>query len=272
MSTNAACRRLAALAVTALAAAAPAGAQDCPAAKLRTYYSHQPGVVEDPTRTDCSIVTGSCRTELKGFLFLPAVQHGFSGNHPFIVYNHGSEENPGTKCEIGEYFSSLGYVVFVPHRRGHGKSTGMYLDQFVASPIFCPSGQGGQCKMDYLHRQEADVEAAIDYVKTLFGRGHGIFRPKLVDPHRLAIMGHSFGGSTTVFVNAKHLGQKAAVDIAGGSQSWEGSDAARSEMREAVRHAVAPTFFLEPMNDKSIEPTFMLAATAARSCRVFQAA
>jgi len=55
---------------------------------------------------------------LHGFLYRP------QGNGPFpaILYNHGSEEKPGTKPALGEFFSSRGYVFFVPHRRGHGRS------------------------------------------------------------------------------------------------------------------------------------------------------
>ena len=64
------------------------------------------------------------------------VLHGFTykpqGNGPFpaILYNHGSEQNPGWKPALGEFFSSQGYVFFVPHRRGHGRSP---HDSFVDS-------------------------------------------------------------------------------------------------------------------------------------------
>src|SRR5215831_17439651 len=55
---------------------------------------------------------------LHGFLYRPL------GNGPFpaILYNHGSEQNPSWKPALGEFFSSRGYVFFVPHRRGHGRS------------------------------------------------------------------------------------------------------------------------------------------------------
>ena len=60
----------------------------------------------------------SGKLELHGFLYRP------QGNGPFpaILYNHGSEQNPGWKPALGEFFSSRGYVFFVPHRRGHGRS------------------------------------------------------------------------------------------------------------------------------------------------------
>src|SRR5690242_9294135 len=55
---------------------------------------------------------------LHGFLYRP------QGNGPFpaILYNHGSEEKPGTKPALGNFFTSNGYVFFVPHRQGQGRS------------------------------------------------------------------------------------------------------------------------------------------------------
>src|SRR5215467_15305168 len=63
---------------------------------------------------------------LHGFLYRPL------GNGPFpaILYNHGSEEKPGTKPALGKFFSSKGYVFFVPHRRGQGRSPN---DSYVES-------------------------------------------------------------------------------------------------------------------------------------------
>jgi len=55
---------------------------------------------------------------LHGFIYRPQG----NGPHPAILYNHGSEEKPGTKPTLGQFFSSNGYVFFLPHRRGHGRS------------------------------------------------------------------------------------------------------------------------------------------------------
>src|SRR4030095_5700049 len=47
---------------------------------------------------------------LYGFLYKP------QGNGPFpaILYNHGSEKNPGLKPALGDFFSTRGYVFFCP--------------------------------------------------------------------------------------------------------------------------------------------------------------
>jgi carboxymethylenebutenolidase len=249
------------LALAALALVGPGAARaddSCPTPhELRTYY--QPASLPAGDDTRCDVAQGKCsRLELKGFLYMPAADKLPA---PILIFNHGSEKNPGTVCPIGTYFASLGYIVFVPHRRGHGRSTGVYLDRYTEERCSHP-GQGNLCKMEYLHKQVDDVEAAIAYVRSLPG----------ADRERIAIMGHSFGGITTAFANAKDLGQRAVVVGAGASQSWEGNPYARADMTAAARAAVAPAFYLEPLNDHSIDPTIELARAAGEACRQFQSA
>jgi dipeptidyl aminopeptidase/acylaminoacyl peptidase len=66
----------------------------------------------------------SAKLALHGVLYKP------EGNGPFpaILYNHGSEKDPGSKPALGVFFSSRGYVFFVPHRRGHGRSPASLID------------------------------------------------------------------------------------------------------------------------------------------------
>jgi hypothetical protein len=119
-----------------------------------------------------------------------------AGPLPAIVYNHGSESLPGPKCPIANYFVPLGYVVFVPHRRGQGRSTGQYIGTYTAAS-----------QISYLQDQVADVTDAWNYVQAL-SSANGTM---LVDPKRMAIMGHSYGGIMTLLTNATTLGQVAAV-------------------------------------------------------------
>ena len=61
--------------------------------------------------------------ELKGFVWKP------SGDGPFpaLLWNHGSEKLPGSVDSVAPYFVNKGYVFFVPHRRGQGRSPGPYI-------------------------------------------------------------------------------------------------------------------------------------------------
>ena len=55
---------------------------------------------------------------LHGFLWRPAG----AGPFPAIVFNHGSEKLPGAKSDQAAFFVPHGFVLFVPHRRGQGRS------------------------------------------------------------------------------------------------------------------------------------------------------
>src|SRR6266850_7829488 len=63
---------------------------------------------------------------LVGFLFKP----DGPGPFPALIWNHGSEKNPGTMRQfdaVAAIFVPAGYVVFAPMRRGHGDSEGPYI-------------------------------------------------------------------------------------------------------------------------------------------------
>src|SRR5262245_31410391 len=67
--------------------------------------------------------------ELKGFIWKPAGV----GPFPAILWNHGSERLPGTVDPVAPFFVARGYVFFVPHRRGQGRSTStLIMDQLRA--------------------------------------------------------------------------------------------------------------------------------------------
>jgi dienelactone hydrolase len=227
--------------------------------EIRTYFEVKE---KDLPRNDprCNYnEKGDCiRIVLMGYLFLP---DDTSKPAPILIYNHGSGQVVKLECEIGHYFTKLGYVVFFPHRFGHGLSSGTYFGKVCEK-----EADEGACKMKFLHEQVDDVDHAIKYVKSLKNKDG----TKLGDGDRIAIMGHSFGGIITQFANTRDLGQKAVVDNAGGSQSWNSNKSARDELRDAVAKGVAPTLFFEPMNDQSIEPALTLSVVAGRHCRLFE--
>src|SRR5262245_28149392 len=61
---------------------------------------------------------------LHGFLLRPPAAPA-----PALLWNHGSEKLPGSLVELGSRFVAAGYVFFVPHRRGQGRSSdaGTYI-------------------------------------------------------------------------------------------------------------------------------------------------
>src|SRR5258708_15149287 len=72
-----------------------------------------------PGVTKTRVTFNSGDLTLVGYLYKP------DGNGPFpgIIWNHGSEQSPGTGPEfdaVATIFGPAGYVVFAPVRRGRG--------------------------------------------------------------------------------------------------------------------------------------------------------
>ena len=178
---------------------------------------------------------------LHGFLYKPQGNGAF----PAMLYNHGSEQNPGLKPALGQFFSSQGYVFFVPHRRGHGRSPN---DSYVES--LRAQGVGGASAMHETHLE--DTLAAFSYLKQL---------PD-VDSLKVTVAGCSYGGIQTVLAveaNAEQkLGLRAAIDFAGGAMSWR-SSTLRSRMVKAIRKADIPVFLIQAENDYDLGPSRTLA-------------
>ena len=174
---------------------------------------------------------------LHGFLYKP------QGNGPFpaILYNHGSEEKPGTKRALGNFFSSKGYVFFVPHRRGQGRSPN---DSYVES--LRAQGVAGAIALHETHLD--DQLAALAYLK----------QSPDVDAQRIVVAGCSYGGIQTVLAveaNAEQkLGLRAAIDFAGGAESWRYLTL-RDRMVRAIRKADIPVLFIQAENDYDLGPS-----------------
>lgn len=105
---------------------------------------------------------------LVGFVFKPAGK----GPFPTIIWNHGSEPNPGAGTQfdsVAAVFVPHGYVVFAPTRRGHGESTGDYIGNVLSR---ARSTQGNAAAMQIMKRlletqQLDDQIAGIEYAKKL---------------------------------------------------------------------------------------------------------
>jgi dienelactone hydrolase len=177
---------------------------------------------------------------LHGFISRPSGQ----GPFPAILYNHGSEPRPGTKPEVAELFNSHGFVFFVPHRRGQGRSP-------KDGRVFAlQQSAGGALQLNEM--QLEDQLAALAYLKSL----------PYVDKERIAVAGCSFGGIQTILAveaNAdKKLGLRAAVDFAGAAETWQSSPGLQERMLRAVRKATVPVMFVQAQNDYDLTPSRVL--------------
>jgi len=185
----------------------------------------------------------SGKATLHGFLYKPQG----NGPLPAILYNHGSERKPGTKPELGKFFSANGYVFFVPHRLSHGRSPNdSHIDSLYE--------QGARSIVTLHETHLGDQLAALSYLKQLAD----------IDPARIAVAGCSYGGIQTVLAvesNAEqNLALRAAVSFAGAAQSWRGSSSLRTRLVRAVRKANIPVMFVQAENDYDLTPSRVLSA------------
>ena len=187
--------------------------------------------------------------ELKGFLWKP----DGPGPFPAILWNHGSERRPGSVEGVASFFVSRGYVFFVPHRRGQGRSPGPYImDQLrtATSPL------QRSTMLVSLHEQHlGDQLAALAYLKSA----------PSVDKSRLAVMGFSFGGIQTVLAAERGAGYRVAVACSTAAQTWQNAPELQRRLTSAARRAAIPVFFLQAQNDYDLTPNQVLSAQVRAS-------
>lgn len=181
---------------------------------------------------------------LHGNMYRPAG----AGPFPVVVFNHGSEATPHAEGQA-MFYVAHGFVLFAPHRRGHGLSSD--AGEYVGSL------RGADARVAALVTQTDDVMAAVAYVATL----------PYVDRTRVAVAGCSFGGIEALFAAERGTGIVAAIDFAGGAMSWAHSDALRERMKSAAANVRVPVLFLQAENDFDTDPSRVLFETARAAGR-----
>lgn len=186
------------------------------------------------------------RGRLGGFLYKPEG----TGPFPAIVFNHGSEKLPGNKYGQALFYVPRGFVLFVPHRLGHGQSPGDYI---VDARDREPGDRQAAALVSLLDAQVADVADATAYLESL----------PFVNRAAVAMVGCSFGGIETLLASERDLGIRAAVDFAGAAMAWGESAPLQARMRAAARRSRVPVFFAQAANDFDTRPSMELAKEMA---------
>lgn len=234
------------LSVVALVAAlaASTGASDSQIASLRGVFA---APSESRAAQEEFVQFPSGDLLLGGFIWKPEGD----GPFPAILYNHGSERLPGWKPELGQFFTGQGYVFFVPHRRGQGRSPGPYIQDQITQ---AEPAQRNRLQVELLEAQVADQLAALAHLQSL----------PYVDQERIAVAGCSYGGIQTVLGAEVSPGYRAALNFAGAAQSWAGNPVLRERLVRAIEGITIPIFLLQAENDYDLQPSLTLAAELER--------
>ena len=218
-----------------------------------------------PLRSDCqkpnapdTVAVTSGTLNLRALVWLPKA----SGPAPAVMYSHGSyaiRESPFMleATRLGPVFAEHGYIFFMLFRRGVGLSAkegelgGELMSRALAA--------GGQAARNRAHQQAmaaelGDALAGLALLRSL----------PTVDAKRIAIAGHSFGGSLTLLLAARDTTFRAVIDVGGAAASWGPSPELRAQLLDAVGRITAPVLFLHTANDYSTAPGKALSAEMNR--------
>ena len=185
-----------------------------------------------------SCIAGVCQIRLLGWKYMPKTPQPKNG-YPAIILNHGSASDdphfPGYYCGVIKFFVEKGYVVFLPYREGYS----IFPDGTVRS-----SGRYNNDPTQLRFNGVIDVISATNY----------LVANAPVNPRKIAYIGHSYGGITSIFTNALPGYQQAVVSLSGDAESWN-NDALRDLLYNSIDNAKSPLFFIQPKNDVDISPT-----------------
>jgi len=158
-------------------------------------------------------------------------------------------------------FARHGYVFLFLFRQGTGLSHDQgAADGDVMSRAFETGGvdNRNRVQLELLETVELDAVRA----------GFAFLRQRRdVDPARVALVGHSFGGSLTLLAAARDTAVRAVVVFGAAAASWGQSPALRARLLTAVAQTSAPVLFVHAANDYSVAPGESLAAEMQRRGR-----
>jgi len=210
-----------------------------------------------------TVVVRSGALALRALLWRPRGR----GPFPAVLFNHGSGHAAGSAAAqldqrhpelLGPVFARHGYVFLYLFRRGDGLSAGQGIPSGdLMDWALAAEGQEARnrIQLELLQTDEmSDALAGLAFLRAL----------PAVDPRRVAVAGHSFGGSLTLLVAERDATLRAAVVFSGSAQSWPHSPELRERLLGAVARTTAPIFLLFAANDYSVEPAKALAAEMAR--------
>jgi carboxymethylenebutenolidase len=193
------------------------------------------------------IFAGPDSMALHGYFYVP------DGTGPFsaLLWNHGSEKEPGEEQTLADFYVGHGYAFFLPHRHGQGKSSDagdyiMDLEQLVQN-IGVGLAFVDEFNVKIQGWYNRDVLAALEWLK----------QQSSVDSNKIYMSGASFGGIQTIWTAEQDPGVRGYVPFAPAAESW-GNHQLQYRLIQALNVAQPPVFLIQAEGDYSIGPYELL--------------
>ena len=217
------------------------------------------GIDQSPYINPETVVVPSGKLRLKAFLWKP----NGSGPFPTVLFCHGSggsdaDHTAGLRItqaaeKLAPLFLKHGYAFLYLFRRGQGLSVdqGTFM-QDILQREEATKGKEARQHLQFMlvtTNHLDDVLAGLAFLKGA----------PAIDPKRIAIAGHSFGGQLTLLAAQHDNTVRAAVTFGAAADSWERSPKLRERLRSAAEKITAPIMLIQAVNDYSTAPSQELA-------------
>ena len=200
-----------------------------------------------------TILVNSGSLKLRAVLWQPKGQ----GPFPAVLFCPGSGLTPQPET-IGPVFARHGYVFLALFRSGQGLSTKQGAETSVlVEQERAAKGDDAANRLQLSLLEGDQLEQQLNALKVLRSL-------KIVDPGRVALVGHSFGGMLAMMNAERDTSIRAVVNFGGGARSWPRSSYLRDRVTRATSSITTPVFFIQAANDYSTAPSEALDAALAR--------
>jgi predicted dienelactone hydrolase len=187
------------------------------------------------------------------------------GSYPLVAFSHGFGGHRRQSTFLCTHLASHGYVVAACDHTGNTIMDVMQLALMARSGGTIPDTD--ESLRDFIAARPADVVTMLDH---LLADAAPDLRA-VIDPERIGMTGHSFGGWTTLMVTARDPRIRAAMPLApAGGSSWMPVEALKSALEFEWGREV-PTLFLVADRDTLLPLDGMqelLAQTPSRGKRM----